>query len=295
MRKHLLRSSLLALLAAAGAAQAQITQPQVVVGGVYNASPITVSNQQAVPLQQDANGFLKVNVATGGGSGGTSSSFAAAFPGTGTAAGFRNAGANMDYALVDASHNLQVNGQADNITQIGGNNVAATGVNGSFAIGGPTASGSSIAGNPLTVGGRAENAEPTAVANGQVVNAAYDFVGRAIVFPYANKENLINGTASTAGTTAVQLAAAPGASTFNYITSWRCTNSGATGTTVTLAEGGTIDQGFAASGTGFSFSYPTPIGGLGGANPGTVNSAVTFTSGSATTSLICSASGFKGT
>jgi hypothetical protein len=51
---------------------------------------------------------LNVNV-TGGVL--TGSSFGSAFPATGTAIGFRNAGANMDYALVDASHFVDVNCQ----------------------------------------------------------------------------------------------------------------------------------------------------------------------------------------
>ena len=50
------------------------------------------SNVKALPL--DASGFLKVNVAAGGASGGTSSSFGAAVPATGTAAGFSD-GTNM--------------------------------------------------------------------------------------------------------------------------------------------------------------------------------------------------------
>jgi hypothetical protein len=60
---------------------------------------------KALPL--DASGFLKVNVAAGGASGGTSSTFAAAFPGTGTAAGASD-GVNMQPLLVDASGSLKV-------------------------------------------------------------------------------------------------------------------------------------------------------------------------------------------
>lgn len=58
--------------------------------------------------QLDADKNLKVNVVTGGGTGGTSSTFGAAFPGTGTAAGFLDDGGNMAPGNLDASGNLKV-------------------------------------------------------------------------------------------------------------------------------------------------------------------------------------------
>jgi hypothetical protein len=62
-----------------------------------------------VPLNVDASGNLLVSV-TGAGSGGTSSSFGAAFPGAGTAAGFKSfAGSTMEPGNLDASGNLLVN------------------------------------------------------------------------------------------------------------------------------------------------------------------------------------------
>lgn len=69
------------------------------VGGKYNATPPTIADGQRADLQTDANGYLKVNVAAGGASGGTSSSFGSADPGTGTAAGFSD-GTNMREARV---------------------------------------------------------------------------------------------------------------------------------------------------------------------------------------------------
>lgn len=64
---------------------------------------------QVAPLNIDASGFLKVNVAAGGGAGGTSSTFGAAMPGTGTAAGASD-GVNMKPLLVDGSGNLKIAG-----------------------------------------------------------------------------------------------------------------------------------------------------------------------------------------
>lgn len=77
-------------------------------GGIYNSSPITLTNGQGAALQTDANGYLKINVSAGGGAGGTSSTFGAAFPSLGTAIGGYN-GSNMVYLAADSSHNLQVN------------------------------------------------------------------------------------------------------------------------------------------------------------------------------------------
>lgn len=56
-------------------------------------------------------GNLNVNVAAGGGAGGTSSTFGAAFPGTGTAIGLSN-GTNMVPALADSNGYLEVNVKA---------------------------------------------------------------------------------------------------------------------------------------------------------------------------------------
>jgi hypothetical protein len=57
----------------------------------------------------DASGFLKVNIAAGGAAGGTSSNFASAFPGPGTAVGFINSGTgNMGALKVDSSSTTYV-------------------------------------------------------------------------------------------------------------------------------------------------------------------------------------------
>jgi hypothetical protein len=55
--------------------------------GVYNSVAPTPTTGQSTALQLDSAGRLIVDVGAGGGSGGTSSSFGAAFPATGTAAG----------------------------------------------------------------------------------------------------------------------------------------------------------------------------------------------------------------
>lgn len=73
--------------------------------GRYKSSAPTLTDGQLYGLQLDASGNLKINVVAGGASGGTSSSFSAAFPSTGTAAGATD-GTNMQPLKVDGSNNL---------------------------------------------------------------------------------------------------------------------------------------------------------------------------------------------
>jgi hypothetical protein len=76
------------------------------IGGQFNTTPTTITSGNSSPLQLDNAGNLKVNVTVGGGTGGTSSTFGAAFPATGTAIGMTQGG-NM-VALSGTSGNLNV-------------------------------------------------------------------------------------------------------------------------------------------------------------------------------------------
>lgn len=66
---------------------------ELAMGAVTTAAP-SYTTAQTSPLSLDTAGNLRVNVVTGGGSGGTSSTFGSAFPSTGTAIGLTN-GTNM--------------------------------------------------------------------------------------------------------------------------------------------------------------------------------------------------------
>lgn len=72
---------------------------------------------------------LNVNILGGGGSGGTASTFGAAFPGVGTAAGFKTPGALMAAGNLDISGNLLVNvaagGGAGGTSAVDGSNFTA--------------------------------------------------------------------------------------------------------------------------------------------------------------------------
>ena len=102
------------------------------VGAEFLTTPPTLTNGQMVPFFTDINGNLKVNVVVGGGTGGTSSTFGAAFPGTGTAIGAKN-GANMVNLVADGSGNLDVNcivGCAGGTTSNATSGVATSATNG---------------------------------------------------------------------------------------------------------------------------------------------------------------------
>lgn len=101
------------------------------ISGVFNTAPPTYANGQRADFQSDVNGNLCVNIKAGAAAGGTSSTFAAAFPGTGTAMGALNsAGTLMQPMNLDASGNLKITiasggvpAQQDNAAFTGGSSV----------------------------------------------------------------------------------------------------------------------------------------------------------------------------
>lgn len=161
-------------------------------------------------------------------------------------------------------------------------------------VAGLAANNAAASGNPVLGSGVAQNAEPTAATNGQNAQLATDLAHKLIVSPYANKENLAEGTASATGTGSTSLVAAPGAGLYLYITHISCSNTGATAVEVSIQNGSggtTIYSQGAAAGSGFEASFTTPIGGV---NAMTANTALFFASSASTTTLFCNASGYKG-
>ena len=134
---------------------------------------------------------------------------------------------------------------------------------------------------------RAENAENgTLATNGQTVGFACDFTGRLINFPFANKENILTGSANTTGTGATTLKAAQGAGVKIYIVSAQCKNSGASASVVTLNDSAsTVLFCPAGSGDNSVFSLPLSVA---------ANTALTFTPGSASTTIYVNFQGFAG-
>lgn len=118
----------------------------------------------------------------------------------------------------------------------------ATAANLNAQVVGPTASGSSLTANPVTVGGLAKTSLPTAVSDAQVVNEMHDKFGRQIIIPGTIRD--LVGTqrttisASTSETTIVTAAA----NVFNDIVALWVNNTSATAVRVDFRDttGGTI-------------------------------------------------------
>jgi hypothetical protein len=266
-------------------------------GAVTTSAP-TYTTAQIDPLSLDTSGNLRVNCTTGCSSSGGSS---LADEGTFTqgSTSFTAIGGTYNTSITNLTAGQGGAAQLTNdrmlyvnLGKVGGTAVVTGGVNGSQAVGGPTASGSSVTANPLTIGGRAQNAEATAVTNGQVVNVATDLVGRQIVMPFANKENFATGS-STAITTATNtsLIAAAGSGVKIYLTGFSCANTGSTTSLLqfTSGSGGTVL---------WTTINPAGAGTNGFINPPVAtatNTALFLTTGSASTSQLCSVTGFTGT
>lgn len=145
--------------------------------------------------------------------------------------------ASMTKLLVTPDTNSAIN-----LAQVGGTNVVTGGTNGTQAVGGIQAHDAADSGNnPVKVGAKATNAEPSAVsASGDIANLITDLVGKLIVLPYANPENFVSGaiTSAMTGTTSTSLVAAPAAGLRNYLTTIIASNAHATvGTDIVIQDG----------------------------------------------------------
>lgn len=165
-----------------------------------------------VPLAADpATGRLLVNSTSGAG-GGTSSTFGATFPTTGTAAGAKDDTSGLmvpltSHNVIGVTESLNVfvqNNTAGSIlgrvnlydtSDTNGQGVSST--NEAF-VGGGIASGASDTGNPVKIGGKASNSAPSAVSDGQRVNSWYGDNGQqfvALARDDGTKLSTVNGAA----------------------------------------------------------------------------------------------------
>jgi hypothetical protein len=140
------------------------------VSGIFNSSPPTFTNGQRGDLQVDASGFLKVNISAGAAAGGTSSSFSAAMPASGTAVGASD-GTLMKPLLIDGSGNLKVNIAAGGVAAQTDNTGFTAGTTTGLAILGVfndsiSALGSGNAGVPRLTANRQLLVAPQANVNG---------------------------------------------------------------------------------------------------------------------------------
>ena len=139
---------------------------------------------------------------------------------------------------------------AADITKVAGGTAITSGVTGSQAVGGDTASGSSDAGNPNKIGGVGRTTNPTAVTDGQRVNAIFDKLGKQVVVGSVRDlkvQQATTITSSTAETTVLTSVA----STFLDVYGVIVANTSATACDVTFKD--------ATSGT-TRFDIHTPAG-----------------------------------
>jgi hypothetical protein len=155
------------------------------------------------------------------------------------------------------------------------------------------ATAASVPVNAILAGARAQNAEPTAVTNGQLAAVSLGLEGKLINLPYANKENMARGAGSSTSTTAITVLAASGsASLKEYVTDLYCTrnDAGTTAISVTLNDSAStvVDVPNNGGGGGWKFSWHVPLSVA-------ANTAATATPSSGVTTLHCGATGYYGT
>jgi hypothetical protein len=195
---------------------------------------VAANSERIIGLESD--GSVPVTIVSGGGTGGTASSFGAAFPATGTAAG-----------------------------------------------------------------AEAISSEQAAATAGRMVPLVADLASKLIVLPYANPENFVSGTITSAmtGTTTTSLLAAPAAGLRNYITQITVSNGSTTVPTDILIQdgsGGTTlyvipapaGVGTGTGAAGASITFPTPL------RQPTTGTAIFVANVTTSSSTKVSASGYKG-
>lgn len=125
-------------------------------------------------------------------------------------------------------HAVLDTGSTTAVTQATASNLNATVV-------GATASGSSLTSAPLTKGGLAKTANPTAVTDGQVVNSLHDKLGKQVVVNSIRDLKGRQSTTLTSTTTETTIVTAT-AAVFNDLYGLVITNTSATATAVTIRD-----------------------------------------------------------
>lgn len=192
-------------------------------GGVYNSTPLTLTNGQSSALQLDANGYLNVNIKTGASSGAVSQGS--------TTSG--QTGLLMQGAVTTGQPSYTTAQTSPlSLTTAGLLRVAVESQSG--VAQGSTTSGQT--GSPILA--RTLSTSPTDTT-AQSNMPVLDLKGALLVQPYGHNDNGVSGvTAAMTGTTSTSLIPAPGSGLYNYITTIIVSNSHATiGTDVELQDG----------------------------------------------------------
>lgn len=156
------------------------------------------------------------------------------------------------------------------LKQVAGTTIVTGGTAGTQSVGGIVANNGTInsAVNPILVGGQAVSSENVAGTTAKLAQFVTDLVGKLIVLPFCNPENIVSGIVSSAmtGTTSTSCVASPGGSLRNYITSITVSNGSTTVPTDILIQDG--------NGGTTLWIVPAPIGT--GTGTGTSGATLTF-------------------
>lgn len=186
------------------------------VGAVYNSTQPSLTTGQRVDLQTGSRGSLRTEIF---GANGT----------IGASALAPSDGVSQQNGIATFSQNLVYNGTTLDRLR------SAAGGTGTQAIGGLTASGSSLAVAPVTIGGQAKTANPTAVTDGQVVNATFDKLGKQVVVG-SIRDLKVNQITTIAASTSETTVLTSVASTFLDVYGVIVVNSSATATNVSFKD-----------------------------------------------------------
>jgi hypothetical protein len=145
------------------------------------------------------------------------------------------------------------------------------------------------AGNALKVGAKAAATLSTAtlVSAADPVNAATDLDAALIARLNSPLGDLVNGNASNTDGTSTQVIAAAASGVRTYLTDVTLTNTSASNIYVEMKDGTTVKWTFPVPATsGVTHHFGSPLG-------GTAATAWNFDPSAATTTVYCSAAGFK--
>lgn len=144
-------------------------------------------------------------------------------------------------------------------------------------------------GAPVKVGAKASTSVSgvTLVANGDRTDLLAGVDGVQIVRPNSNLEDIVSGNASNTDGSSTQVIASSGAGIKTYLTDVTVTNSSSGNIIVELKDGSTVKWTFPVpANAGVTHSFTTPLA-------GTAATAWNFDPSTATTTVYCSAAGFK--
>ena len=162
-------------------------------------------------------------------------------------------------------------------------------VTSAIITGGAVAHDSADSGNPIKVGAKAITALSTAtlVAAADRVDAIADVDGAHIIRANSTLADVVSGNASNTDGASTQVIASSGAGVKTYLTDVTITNTSASNIYVEMKDGTTVKWTFPVPANGgVTHHFTTPLA-------GTAATAWNFDPSAATTTVYCSAAGFK--